>query len=351
MANEVPRGPPSPVPVDRDKTELIETTYHSQIEVTQKREAKVVIKRFRHQKDPRTPTKFLNEVAALKASGGHENTAEILDSSLAELTITLRFEEGRSLDRHIDDRSRSTLSADDSNVVLTQMASALAHLHRRSVIHDDVKPDNIMWSSSQQRSVLIDFGAAIIDMPEGYFNPSGTPSYAPPEFLKKRKDAKGDIWGLGVTMLFAFGYVALPDGEWLLPAVFEEGTPRREMLEWLAEVEIMKHRTERGNPLLAAMLETDLGKRIGNSVSFTEFKMSQEQSASAIGIATRSETDWLHYCWAAADEDGAALEAAEEGGESEESGWAMIVHGCQPVCELPFAMTVDFRVCHLYFLR
>lgn len=147
-----------------------------------------------------------------------------------------------------------------------QIADALAYLHSLSIIHDDVKPDNIMWSSHEQRAVLIDFGAALIDMPQGYFNPSGTPNYAPPEFLHRKKSVKGDIWGLGITMLFAFGYVPLPMGEWILPVALDRGTEaRNEMLAWLDQVEALRTELAESRPLAAAMLDADPDARIDSA--------------------------------------------------------------------------------------
>lgn len=145
------------------------------------------------------------------------------------------------------------------------MARALAHLHANSITHDDVKPDNIMWDPVTQHSVLIDFGAALNHrvLPPDWFNPSGTPPYAPPEFLQRRKGNAGDVWALGVTMLFAFKHIKLPDGEWILPHAFENALVLEEMTSWLDEVENWRQVLAEGpHGLLADMLEQDPNKRI-----------------------------------------------------------------------------------------
>ncbi|KAG6367621.1 hypothetical protein INS49_001814 [Diaporthe citri] len=139
------------------------------------------------------------------------------------------------------------------------------HLHANSITHDDVKPDNIMWDQVTQHSVLIDFGAALNHKlpPENWFNPSGTPPYAPPEFLQRTKGSAADVWALGVTMLFAFKYVKLPDGGWILPHVFDNALVLEEMRSWLSEVEGWRQvLTEGVHGLLADMLEQDPNKRI-----------------------------------------------------------------------------------------
>lgn len=157
---------------------------------------------------------------------------------------------------------KSTLSASDCSILLTQISSALADLHALSVIHDDVKPDNMMWDSERKHAVLIDFGAALIQDGPVAFNPSGTPPYAPPEFLQRRKGMAGDVWALGVTMLFAMRYVRLPDGGWILPHVFEDEAVLKDMMAWLAEVEGLRKELIGTNILLAEMLDADPDTRV-----------------------------------------------------------------------------------------
>lgn len=175
------------------------------------------------------------------------------------------MEPGQSLDKYVDHHSKSAVAPGDATTLWKQISSALAYLHANSLIHDDVKPDNIMWDPTTQHSVLIDFGAALDhqNLPADYFNPSGTPPYAPPEFLQRKKGSAGDVWALGVTMLFAFGFVRLPDGEWILPHVFEQVAVREEMQRWLGEVEGWRGELAGGHHgLLADMLEQDPCKRI-----------------------------------------------------------------------------------------
>lgn len=150
-------------------------------------------------------------------------------------------------------------------MILRQMADALSHLHARRLVHDDVKPENIMWDRLQSRAVLIDFGAALDygKLPQTYFNPSGTPSYAPPEFLQGRKGPEGDIWALGIVMLFVWGHIELPHGEWLLPGVWDEGGDI-EMKTWLDVVDKLGESERKQGAILGNMLKKDPEDRIGS---------------------------------------------------------------------------------------
>lgn len=174
------------------------------------------------------------------------------------------------MDRIIDAQQFATFGRVECQILLRGMVSALAHLHGLGIVHDDVKADNIMWSTSEGenggRPVLIDFGAAFDEQAVGpdYFVPSGTPSWTPPEFLDRIKGKAGDVWSLGVVMLFAMRYVALPDGEWILPHALEGGKPKEEMQKWLDEVDCLRVRVERDHPVIARMLTADPEARISS---------------------------------------------------------------------------------------
>ena len=174
--------------------------------------------------------------------------------------MTFAYELGTSLDQLVDPQSFSLLNSASCDLLSRQMISALAFLHERAIIHDDVKPHNILWSAGNSKATLIDFGAALL--PQWTFSPSGTPAYVAPEFLDRAKDPKGDIWALGVTMAFARRCVPLPEGEWFLPDVFEQGAARDALLAWLESLRAVRAKLERdGHALNASMLEEDLARR------------------------------------------------------------------------------------------
>lgn len=197
-----------------------------------------------------------------------DNITSLLASDSTELTLVLRLEVGESLDKAVDAEQRCTLSNEEGNIILRQMACALSHLHSLRLLHDDVKPENIIWDPVGSRAVLIDFGAALnlAVLPDGYFNPSGTPNYAAPEFLDKRKDAngKGDVWALGIVMLFLWAHVKLPDGDWLLPGTWDEGGDI-EMRQWLGEVNRLGQVERKQGTVLGEMLQEDPAERIGSA--------------------------------------------------------------------------------------
>jgi len=173
------------------------------------------------------------------------NVTQILQSKQADLTITLRHEAGSSLDRQTDNQDLCTLTPSDSYHLLRQISSALAFIHSKSIVHDDVKQENIMFTSTPfPHAVLIDFGASFNQdiVGKDYWKISGTPMYIPPEFLDKRKGPEGDIWAFGVTMLFVNRIMPLQDIGVFIPHLFidpptEQSTfTRTRLIEWFEDV-------------------------------------------------------------------------------------------------------------------
>jgi serine/threonine protein kinase len=92
-----------------------------------------------------------------------------------------------------------------------QAASALAVAHRMSVVHRDIKPDNLFLLGERGRPYslkVMDFGLA--KLREGsklttYGTAVGTLSYMPPEqSLTDPVDARTDVYALGVVMYRMF---------------------------------------------------------------------------------------------------------------------------------------------------
>ncbi|MFL5329658.1 MAG: serine/threonine protein kinase [Gemmataceae bacterium] len=83
--------------------------------------------------------------------------------------------------------------------IFHKVAQALVHMHRRQVVHADLKPGNLMLSRAGQVKVL-DFGLAWIKgKPKDRVQ--GTPEYMAPETAKhKTVNQQTDIFNFGATM-------------------------------------------------------------------------------------------------------------------------------------------------------
>ena len=111
-----------------------------------------------------------------------------------------------SLTKHVKQGHR--FSIEEAVEIITQLLSALAYIHdpslhrQQGLVHRDVKPANIFWSSGQLLK-LADFGVAHIRSSTltQLGTEVGTPAYMSPEqFLGKVVDGRSDLWSCGVIL-------------------------------------------------------------------------------------------------------------------------------------------------------
>ena len=91
--------------------------------------------------------------------------------------------------------------------VFMQLLNAVSYIHRSGLIHNDIKPDNIMITRSGNDVKLIDLGLADNDAYYLARTLGCTKAYASPELLAREKDidTRSDIYSLGVIMKELFG--------------------------------------------------------------------------------------------------------------------------------------------------
>lgn len=98
----------------------------------------------------------------------------------------------------------------DAERILSDIGSALEYLHGQNLTHNDIKPGNIMYNP-QRGAVLCDFGMSF-DKTANQGGIGGTPYYIGPEYMgHKLRGAPGDVWALGVTMLYVLGKIGFPE--------------------------------------------------------------------------------------------------------------------------------------------
>ena len=149
--------------------------------------------------DPVVLSRFMQEFDII-ASIDHPNIVKIFDhgSSGQNAYIAMEYFPGGALAEII----AGGLSARQAMSLLAQTAAALREIHRRGIIHRDVKPANLM-ARADGTIALVDFGIAkrIGDNlgRTRHGELFGTPYYLSPEqVLGKPASAQSDIYALGI---------------------------------------------------------------------------------------------------------------------------------------------------------
>ena len=97
----------------------------------------------------------------------------------------------------------------DATRILRDIAGALNYIHGRNLVHNDIKPANILYNR-ERGAVLCDFGLSTQSNKPA--TTGGTPYYVPPEFIgRKLRGAPSDVWALGITMLYVLRKISFPD--------------------------------------------------------------------------------------------------------------------------------------------
>ena len=124
------------------------------------------------------------------------------DSPVGE-AILEEYMDGRSLKEFVSERP----STAQRHKVLFQLLDALEYLHRKGVLHNDIKPENILISSVGNDVKIIDFNLSENDA--DYLNKhlGGTAGYTAPEVLDGEhisSGARSDIYSAGAVIALLF---------------------------------------------------------------------------------------------------------------------------------------------------
>jgi tRNA A-37 threonylcarbamoyl transferase component Bud32 len=178
-------------------------------------------------------TRFQREAKAVAALR-HPNIVQVFDFDYDQdrniYYMVMEFIDGLSLKVRLQklvERGERML-LDEAVRITSAVGDALAYAHRRGMVHRDVKPANVMFSSEGQ-AILTDFGIAkMVDVAGLTASGSmvGTPSYmAPEQGMGHAGDERSDIYSLGV-MLYQMLTGVLP---------FEADTPMGVVLKHISE--------------------------------------------------------------------------------------------------------------------
>ena len=146
-------------------------------------------------------TKILQREYELSIDCDHPHLVHIYtleDGFPFGLGLVMEYIEGRTLDEYLKERP----SRKERNRVFAELLSAVEYLHKRGIVHNDIKPENIIITRADNTLKLLDFGLADNDAQYALRTLGCTPRYASPELLNQGgvTDARSDIYSIGVVM-------------------------------------------------------------------------------------------------------------------------------------------------------
>jgi serine/threonine-protein kinase len=133
-----------------------------------------------------------------------------------EFYLVMEYIEGQTLTQKV--REQGPLPAAMVEYLLGEILQILEVVHREKIIHRDIKPDNIILRASDQKPVLIDFGAVkecLHTLLQGQYAATsiviGSPGYIAPEQAAGRPGYFSDLYSLGMTAIYLLTGKSLKD--------------------------------------------------------------------------------------------------------------------------------------------
>ncbi|WP_413161156.1 GUN4 domain-containing protein [Capilliphycus salinus ALCB114379] len=203
---------------------------------------------------------FDQEAQLLHRLGEHSQIPRLYAhfNDSGEFYLVQEFIEGKDLSHEL--QPGQPWSEEKTLKLLSEILEVLAVIHQQNVIHRDLKPTNIMRRNSDDKIVLIDFGAVkeiqgIAVNAQGQTHLTvgiGSPGYMPSEQAKGRPKLASDIYAVGII-----GIQALTG---LKPSQFPHDQNTDEIL-WRNHANVSDELAE----ILNKMIQERLSERYSNA--------------------------------------------------------------------------------------
>ena len=131
----------------------------------------------------------------------HVNVVRLLEvfESSNHLLIVMEYSDNSDLLKYVKTNGR--LNEEKARYYFKNILTGLAHCHCRSVLHRDIKLDNILLDSEGGVKIC-DFGVSKILRGQVIKEQCGTPAYIAPEIIANKgySGFAADLWSLGVLL-------------------------------------------------------------------------------------------------------------------------------------------------------
>jgi formylglycine-generating enzyme required for sulfatase activity len=144
---------------------------------------------------------LLQEATLWARASGHPNVLEFLDARVfdGQVVLVSEYAPDGSLTNWLRRHGERAPSVEAAVEMALGILAGLEHLHALSIIHRDVKPDNVLLMGATPR--LADFGISrVLKSTSKSAVSAGTPAYMAPEAFSRRRNQQTDIWSVGVIL-------------------------------------------------------------------------------------------------------------------------------------------------------
>ncbi|XP_035512061.1 serine/threonine-protein kinase 17A-like, partial [Morone saxatilis] len=148
---------------------------------------------------------IIHEIAVLElatASLRVVNLHQVYEMA-SEMVLVLEFAAGGEIfNQCVSDREDEAFSEEDVKRLMRQILEGVSFLHQNNVVHLDLKPQNILLTSSSPLGdiKIVDFGLSrMVSSHQELREIMGTPEYVAPEILNYEPISTAtDMWSIGV---------------------------------------------------------------------------------------------------------------------------------------------------------
>ncbi|OMJ20502.1 Serine/threonine-protein kinase SKM1 [Smittium culicis] len=161
----------------------------------------VAIKQMDLKSQPRKEL-LVNEILVMKEHQ-HQNIVNYIDSYLvgnSDLWVVMEYMNGGALTDVIDNND---MDQDEIATISLEVCKGLHHLHKKQIIHRDIKSDNVLLGEDGSVKIT-DFGfcAKLSEQKNKRATMVGTPYWMAPEVVKQKPyGPKVDVWSLGIMVI------------------------------------------------------------------------------------------------------------------------------------------------------
>ena len=182
---------------DLDKTEVLGSGGFASVHLnrTAGRQVAVKIPHLKKEDYKESMARVQSEFAVMK-SLSHKNVVKALGvvEYGEKICIVMKYYNGVSLKKKVQEMSQEKILD-----VMKGIASGMFHMHRAGIVHQDLKPANVILVKDQPK--IIDLGLAVREKDVGTSNGFTFEYSDPQQIIRKSPGKPADVWSFGVMFV------------------------------------------------------------------------------------------------------------------------------------------------------